>query len=141
MASKSLESRVLQEYYSKLVSTLSQCIDDELLRSLVSAKIITIDDKNIIKRYGDKPTDRSEYLLDNHVNRPLCAGITDNFTKLLKIMQNIPYCKSLADEISAEIAPTFTDSVPDTPRDAPVGFKSPLFGGKTPRQVKSGTTW
>ena len=140
MASKSLESRVLQEYYSKLVSALSQCIDDELLRALVSAKIITIDDKNIIKRYGPKPTDRSEYLLDNHVNRPLCAGITDNFTKLLKIMQNIPYCKSLADEISVEIAPTFTDSVQDTPRDSPVGCKS-LLEGKTPRQVKSGTTW
>ena len=86
MASKRLESRLLQEYYSKLVTTLAQCIDEDLLPALVSAKVITIDDKNTIKRHGNRPTDRIEYLLDNHVNRSLCVGITDNFAKLLRIM-------------------------------------------------------
>ena len=137
MASKSLESRVLQEYYSKLVSTLAQCIDEDLLPALVSAKVITIDDKNTIKSYGNRPRNRIEYLLDNHVNRPLCVGITDNFAKLLRIMQNIPHCKSLADEMATEIAQTSTDSgvTLDAPRDVPVNSK-PLLEGQTPKQVK-----
>ena len=138
MASQSLESRVLQEYYSKLVSTLAQCIDEDLLPALVSAKVITIDDKNTIKRYGNRPTDGIEYFLDKHVNRPLCVGITDNFAKLLRIMQNIPgYCKSLADEMVAEIAQTFTDSglMLDTPQNVPVNSKL-LLKGQILKQVR-----
>ena len=93
MASRSPESIVLQEYYAKLVSTLAQCINEDLLPALVSATVITIDDKNTIKRYGDRPTDKSEYLLDHYVDRQLRAGITDSFTKLLETMQKIPHCK------------------------------------------------
>ena len=142
MASKSPESIVFLEYYAKLVSTLAECIDEDLLPALVSANVITISDKNAIKRYGNRATDRSEYLLDNHVHRPLGAGITDNFIKLLETMQKIPHCKRLADEVFEEIGQTITDSgfAPDTPQDVPVSSKSQLKR-EASKQVKSGTNF
>ena len=95
----SQESLVLRQYYAKLVSVLAQCLN-ELLLQLVSEGVITIEDKNAIKTSGDTPNDRTEYLLDNHINRPLAVGITDNLTKLLKVMRMIPCCNSLVTELS-----------------------------------------
>ena len=92
-------SLVLRKYYAKLVSMLAQCLN-ELLLHLVSEEVITIEDKNTIKKFGDTPYDKTEYLLDNHINRPLAVGISDNLVKLLKVMQMIPGCISLATELS-----------------------------------------
>ena len=92
-------SSVLHKYYSELVSTVGKHLNG-LLVHLVSEGVIKIDDKNTIKKLGDAPSERAEYLLDNHVDRPLSAGITDNFVKLLKVMQKISGCSPLAAKLS-----------------------------------------
>jgi len=69
----------------------------------VSEEVITIDDKNRIKQFGNTPEDKAEYLLDNHVNRPLSAGLTDEFVKLLKVMRKIPDCNPLGVELSSSL--------------------------------------
>ena len=95
-------SLVLRKYYAELVSTLGKYLND-LLVYLVSEGVIKIDDKNTIKKFGETPaSDKAEYLLDNYVNRPLDAGITDNFLKLIKVMEKteIPGCNPLAAELS-----------------------------------------
>ena len=106
------ETIVFRNYYAKLVSTLAQYLSDVLLH-LVSEGVLKIEEKNTIKNYRDTPTDRAEYLLDNHVNRPLSEGITDNFMKLLKVMREIPGCNPLAVELS-EALKCDTDK-PNTP--------------------------
>ena len=73
---------LLQRYYAELVSTSAKYLN-ELLPYLVSGEVITIEDKNTIKKFGDGPNDRAEYLLDNHVNRPLFGGIVKNFCKTI----------------------------------------------------------
>ena len=89
---------LLQRYYAELVSTLAKYLN-ELLPYLVSGEVITIGDKNTIKKFGDGPNDRAEYLLDNHINRPLFGGIVKNFVKLLEVMHKIPACSKLAAEL------------------------------------------
>ena len=89
---------LLQRYYAELVSTSAKYLN-ELLPYLVSGEVITIEDKNTIKKFGDGPNDRAEYLLDNHVNRPLFGGIVKNFVKLLEVMHSIPACSKLAAEL------------------------------------------
>ena len=89
---------VLRKYYAKLVGVLAQCLN-ELLLQLVSEEVITIEDKNTIKQFGDTPCDRAEYLLDNHINRPLAVGISENLAKLLKVMQMIPSCSVIVTEL------------------------------------------
>ena len=91
--------RVFENYYVELVNTLAQYLSDVLLY-LVPEGVIKIEEKNTIKSYRDTPTDKAEYLLDNHVNRQLSEGITDNFMKLLKVMRKIPGCNPLAVELS-----------------------------------------
>ena len=95
----SREFFVFRNHYVKLVSTLAQHLSNVLLY-LVSEGVIKIEEKNTIKDYRDTPNDRAEYLLDNHVNRQLSEGITDNFLKLLKVMRKIPGCNPLAVELS-----------------------------------------
>ena len=89
---------LLQRYYAELVSTSVKYLN-ELLPYLVSGEVITIEDKNTIKKFGDGPNDRAEYLLDNYVNRPLFGGIVKNFVKLLEVMHSIPACSKLAAEL------------------------------------------
>ena len=91
-------SSVLRRYYVELISTLAQYLNDLLLH-LVPEGVITIDGKNTIKQYGSTPNDRAEYLLDNHINRPLSIGNVTNFVKLLKVMEKITGCDSLAVEV------------------------------------------
>ena len=88
-------SSVLRRYYVELIKALAQCLDD-LLPHLVPEEVITIEDKNTIKEYGDTPNKKAEYLLDNYINRPLAGGIVTNFIKLLKVMEKIPGCNPLA---------------------------------------------
>ena len=91
-------SSVLRRYYVELISTLAQYLN-ELLLHLVPEGVITIDVKNTIKQFGSTPNDRAEYLLDNHIDRPLAVGNVTNFVKLLKVMEKITGCDSLAVEV------------------------------------------
>ena len=91
-------SSVLQKYYVELVDTLGKNLND-LLLYLVSEEMINIEEKITIKQFGETPSTRVEYLLDNYVHRQLSGGITDNFLKLLKVMQKISGCSKLAAEI------------------------------------------
>lgn len=93
-STKSTEEVLLQKHYADLVHLLSRCIDDLLLR-LVSNGVIDIDQKNVIRKYGDTPGDKIQYLLDNHVVRPLGVGINDSFMKLLSVMKEFPSCCQL----------------------------------------------
>ena len=88
-------SSVLRRYYVELIMTLAQYLNDLLLH-LVPTEAITIEDKNTIKKYGDTPNDKAEYLLDNHINRQLAGGIVTNFVKLVRVMEKIPGCNPLA---------------------------------------------
>ena len=106
-------STVLQRYYVELIMKLAQYLNDFLLY-LVSEEVITIEDKNTIKKYGDTPSDKAEYLLDNHIIRPLAGGIVTNFVKLLKVMEKIPGCNPLAAELRKALKC-------DTPSDTPMG--------------------
>ena len=111
---------VLRRYYARLVSVLSQCLN-ELLLHLVSEEVITIEDKNTIKKFGDTPYDRAEYLLDNHINRPLAVGSAENLAKLLKVMQMIPSCSAIANELlKALICDTNPDVATGLRRDSEV---------------------
>ena len=101
-ATKSREEVILQEHYAELVSTLSRSID-EILRGLVSRRVINITDKNNIKKYGDMPEDRAEYLLDHYIERSLAAGINDNLMKLLQVMKEIPQCNPLAVSVEQDL--------------------------------------
>ena len=94
---------VLQKNYAELVDILGKNLNDVLVY-LVSEGVIKIEEKNTIMEFvGKTPSQRAQYLLDNHVDRPLSGGLTDNFLKLLKCMQKIPGCSNLAAEISKAI--------------------------------------
>ena len=91
---KSTEEIVLQKYYAELVRLLARCIDD-LVLGLVSNGVIDIDQKNVIRKYGDTPGDKVQYLLDNYVARSLGGGVIDSFMKLLNVMKEFPSCVQL----------------------------------------------
>ena len=111
---------VLRKYYARLVSVLAQCLN-ELLLHLVSEEVITIEDKNTIKKFGDTPYDRAEYLLDNHINRPLTVGSVENLAKLLKVMQMIPSCGVFVTELLKALkCDTHPDVATGLRRDAEV---------------------
>lgn len=96
---------LLQKYYDKLVRTIGRTIND-ILRGLVSGTdgVIDIDEKNKIKQFGETQCDKAEYLLDEHIKRSLCVGITDSFSKLLQVMKAIPAadCNQLARTIEQD---------------------------------------
>ena len=104
-------SSVLRSYYVELIKALAQYLND-LLLYLVSEGVITIEDKNTIKKYGDTPSDKAEYLLDNYIDRPLAGGIVTNFVKLLKVMEKIPGCNPLVAKLRKALK---CDKLSDTP--------------------------
>ena len=125
---------LLQKYYAKLVRVLAQCIEGDLLPALVSAQVITIDDKNTIKRHGNTLEDKAQYLLDNYVNSSLSVGITDNFIKLLEVMRDIPYCKSLADDLTTSASQLASS----TPHNSRINDQSQLKE-ETSTRIQTGT--
>lgn len=90
-STKSTEEIVLQKHYAELVRLLAPCLDDVLV-ALVSKGVISIDQKNVIKKYGDTPGDKVQYLLDTYVARSLSGGVTDSFVKLLDVMKTLQSC-------------------------------------------------
>ena len=102
MSTRSTEEIVLQKHYAELVKLLARCIDDVVL-GLVSTGVIDIDQKNVIRKYGDTPGDKVQYLLDNHIARPLSGGVTDHFMKLLDAMKEFPSCDLLVGAIEEDL--------------------------------------
>ena len=115
---KSTEEVLLQKYYAELVRSLTRCIDDVVL-GLVSHGVIDIDQKNVIRQYGDTPGDKVQYLLDNYIVRPLYGGVTDGFVKLLSVMKEYPDCGHLVASMEEEYKGGITKEDGVSPRVSP----------------------
>ena len=89
---------VLKKYRTELRSTLSQCIED-VLPDLESSGAIGADQRDKVREYvkGKMPANAVDYLIDDHMTKPLTD---EGFTKLLGVMKKAPkcspHCKALA---------------------------------------------
>ena len=77
------ESDVLQKFYRDLQSGISI---DEFLPSLISKRVITINDKTLITESGKSTNERCQFFLDNYVSKLLSAGDPSAFYKLLQLL-------------------------------------------------------
>ena len=77
---------------------------DELLPELVTQRIITIDDKTRIAVSGKTESERTQYLLDHYIARPLSAEDPSFFNKLLDVMSGSPKCNFLINEIKCHLS-------------------------------------
>ena len=93
---------MLQKYYAELVRLLAPCLDDVVV-ALVSKGVIDIDQKNVIKKYGDTPGDKVQYLLDNYIARSLSGGVTNSFINLLDVMKTFQSCVQLIASMEKDI--------------------------------------
>ena len=107
-SSQSRKKVVLQKYHTELLNTLSDCIED-VLPDLESAGAISIDQQDKVREYveGKMPAKAIDYLLNDHIKRPLSVEINNNFMKLLEVMKKAPkcspHCKALATTVENEI--------------------------------------
>ena len=88
-------------FYDKICKILPT---DELLPELVTQRIITIDDKTRIAVSGKTESERTQYLLDHYIARPLSAEDPSFFNKLLDVMSGSPKCKFLTNEIQCYLS-------------------------------------
>lgn len=102
LSTKSVEEISLQKHYADLVRLLAPCIDEVIL-GLVSNGVIDIDQKNTIRKYGDTPGDKVQYLVDSHIARPLAGGVTDSLMKLLSVMKEFSSCGQLVASIEKDL--------------------------------------
>ena len=91
----------LVAFYVKICKTLP--IDD-LLPEFVTQRIITIDEKTRIVAFGKTESERTQYLLDHYIARPLLAGDTSFFYKLLDVMSSSPKCNFLVNDIQHHLS-------------------------------------
>ena len=77
------ESDVLQKFYRDLQSGISI---DEFLPSLISKRVITINDKTLITESGKSTNERCQFFLDNYISKPLSVGDPSAFYKLLQLL-------------------------------------------------------
>lgn len=96
MASSHQQSRkkiVLQKYRTEIRNTLSQCFEDAL-PDLESAGAISSDQREKVGEYvdGKMPANAVDYLMDDHMKRPLSVESNENFMKLLEVMKKAPKC-------------------------------------------------
>ena len=108
-------SSALQKYYPELLVVLGKNLNDVLVH-LIPEGVINIGEKITIQEFTKTPSEKAQYLLDNHVYRQLSGGFTDNFLKLLKVMQKIPACDKLSAEVLKEIksdTPKISDLISD----------------------------
>lgn len=91
--SQSRKKIVLQKYHTELLNALSQCIED-VLPDLESAGAINIDQQDKVREYvqGKMPANAVDYLLNDHIKRPLSPEVDNNFMKLLEVMKKAPKC-------------------------------------------------
>ena len=97
------EMNALSTFYEKICSTLPV---DELLPKLVKEQVITVNNKNRISANGKTEYERSQYLLDYYIARPLSTGDPSFFNKLLDIMSNSSKSNFLAVEIQHQLSTT-----------------------------------
>ena len=91
----------LVSFYDKICKTLPV---DELLPELVSQCVITKDNKTRIAVSGKTKSERTQYLLDHYIARPLSAGDPSSFHKLLHVMSSSPKCKYLINDIQHHLS-------------------------------------
>jgi len=90
------ELDALITFYEKICKTLPV---DELLPELVTQRVITIDDKARIAAIGKTESDRTQYLLDHYIARPLSAKDPRFFNILLDLMSTSTRCSFLINDI------------------------------------------
>ena len=90
------ELDVLVTFYEKICVSLPT---DELLPKLVAERVITITDKSKIFNTGKTEFERTQYLLDHHIAKPLSVGDPRFFNILLELMFTTPKCDFLGSEI------------------------------------------
>ena len=92
-SSESRKKIVLQKYRTEIRNTLSQCIE-EALPDLESSGAISADQREKVREYvdGKMPANAVDYLMDDHMKRPLSVESNKSFTKLLEVMKKAPKC-------------------------------------------------
>ena len=90
-------------FYAKMCKMLPV---DELLPDLVTQRVITIDDKTKIAAAGETESERTQYLLDHYIARPLQAGDPNFLHKLLHVMSGSPKCRILINNIQHHLSTT-----------------------------------
>ena len=91
----------LVTFYDKICKTLPV---DELLPELVSQCVITKDNKTRIAVSGKTESERTQYLLDHYIARPLLTGDPSFFNKLLDVMFSSLKCKYLINDIQHHLS-------------------------------------
>ena len=97
------ELDALHVFYEKICSTLPV---NDLLPELVSQRVITINDKSRVAATGKTEFERTQYLLDQYVARPLSAGDPNFFNILLNLMSTTPKCDFLVNQIQQYLSTT-----------------------------------
>ena len=97
------ELDVLSTFYEKVCSTLPI---DELLPKLVTERVIEVNDKTKISAYGKTEFERSQFLLDYYIARPLSVGDTSCFNNLLGIIMSTSKCSFLIPEMQYQLSTT-----------------------------------
>ena len=77
------ELSVLQQFYKDLQNGI---LIDELLPSLVTERVITINDKILITESGKSTNERCQFFLDRYISKPLSRSDPSAFNKLLQLM-------------------------------------------------------
>ena len=91
----------LVSFYDKICKILPV---DELLPELVAQCVITKDNETRIAVSGKTKSERTQYLLDHYIARPLSAGDPSSFHKLLHVMSSSPKCKYLISDIQQHLS-------------------------------------
>ena len=97
------ELYVLSTFYEKICITLPV---NELLPKLVAERVITVTEKAKISATGKTEFERSQYLLDYYIARPLSVGDSSFFNKLLDLMSISSKCNFLISEIQYQLSTT-----------------------------------
>ena len=97
------ELDILSAFYEKICRVLPV---DELLPKLVTERVIEVNDKTRISACGKTEFERSQYLLDYFIARPLSGGDTSLFYKLLDIMSTSSKCEFLIPKMQCQLSST-----------------------------------
>ena len=95
------EMDALVTFYDKITKALPV---NDLLPELVTQRVITIDDKTTIAASGTTDSERTQYLLDYYIARPLSAGDPTCFHKLIDLMSNSTKCNFLVSDILCHLS-------------------------------------
>ena len=95
-----IESELLQQLCKDMQNELPI---DELLPQLVTNKIITINDKILITEFGKNSNERTQFFLDQYIEKPLLGGDPASFYKLLQIMDTSVKYSALVNKIKLSL--------------------------------------